>query len=372
MSVRTFTTPQRSPIGLASGLLTLILAGCSAIGPGLLPRDRVDYAEALSDSWKDQLLLNIVRLRYGDSPTFLDVSSVVGAYDVQHGLAAGVTGNFGLPSINTPVPRGFGFLSATRSYTDRPTISYTPLTGKRFTQSMLEPVPAAAIFSLIADGYAADFVLPVTVRALNGVYNRTLEGVARRPSDPAFYPLIEAMRRIQLSRSFSMRIDKRGADQVTIGVFTTRHDPQLQRDIEFVEKTLNLTSIKNGEMVLSYGPLPHSPNELAVLSRSMIEVMSVLAGEIEVPEEHVSQGRTYANAALGLNPPGLDLPYVRIHSSATRPSNDFTAVQYGDSWYWISDNDFESKRRFTTLLLFFSLAETGVSPAAPVLTLPVQ
>ena len=31
--------------------LGLVLTGCSSIGPGSVPRDRVDYANALSDSW---------------------------------------------------------------------------------------------------------------------------------------------------------------------------------------------------------------------------------------------------------------------------------------------------------------------------------
>jgi hypothetical protein len=48
------------------------------------------------------------------------------------------------------------------------------------------------------------------------------------------------------------------------------------------------------------------------------------------------------------------------------------AVLYRGVWYWISDHDIHSKRSLTFLLLFFSLAETGVVPDSPVLTIPVQ
>jgi len=39
-------------------------------------------------------------------------------------------------------------------------------------------------------------------------------------------------------------------------------------------------------------------------------------------------------------------------------------------WYWIDDSDVASKSSFTFLLILFSLAETGPSSAAPVVTVP--
>jgi hypothetical protein len=43
--------------------------------------DRFDYVSTISDSWKSQLLLNIVKLRYADAPAFLDVGSVISQYE---------------------------------------------------------------------------------------------------------------------------------------------------------------------------------------------------------------------------------------------------------------------------------------------------
>jgi hypothetical protein len=61
----------------------LMLMGCTAIGPHTVARDRFDYTSAISDSWKAQMLVNMVKLRYGDTPTFLDVASVINQYSVE-------------------------------------------------------------------------------------------------------------------------------------------------------------------------------------------------------------------------------------------------------------------------------------------------
>ena len=357
--------------GLASVSLvvaSLALAGCASIGPATVPADRVDYADALATSWKAQMLLNIVRLRYADVPTFMDVASIVSAYAVQGQVQAGVSANLNVPSATVITPGGVGTVSVLGAWVDRPTISYTPLTGQKFARSLLAPIPPAAIFSLIAAGYPADAVLLSTVRAINGVWNDTIEGGERRPGDPAFFALVEALRRVQLSRAFSIEVKREaGGAESVIAIFAGRQDPELARDIAFIGSTLGLET-RNGEVDLAFGAVQRRPDELAVLSRSMLEIMIDIAATIEVPPEHVASGKTIANPPTGAHGAGR----VRIFSGREPPGESFTQVRYGDFWYWIPANDFASKRALTYLLLFFSLAETGVVPSAPVLTIPVQ
>src|SRR6478735_1546176 len=76
-------------LGPLSLMLVLLAAvGCTSVGPITVPRDRVDYITAVAESWKEQTLLNIVRMRYGDAPTFVDVSSVISAYAFQGQVSA--------------------------------------------------------------------------------------------------------------------------------------------------------------------------------------------------------------------------------------------------------------------------------------------
>ena len=58
----------------------VVLASCASIGPATVRRDQVDYADAVGEAAKRQLLLNLVKLRYGDTPNFVTLSQLVAGY----------------------------------------------------------------------------------------------------------------------------------------------------------------------------------------------------------------------------------------------------------------------------------------------------
>ena len=77
---------------LAAALVgTLAFSGCTHLGPKTVAVDRFDYSTAIGDSWKQQTLLNIVKLRYMDLPVFVDVASIVSGYSLQTGVNVGGT-----------------------------------------------------------------------------------------------------------------------------------------------------------------------------------------------------------------------------------------------------------------------------------------
>ena len=68
-----------------------MVAACTSIGPGTVPHDRIDYASAIGNSWKEQTLLNIVKLRYADMPIFLEVAQVIAGYQLQSAISGSFT-----------------------------------------------------------------------------------------------------------------------------------------------------------------------------------------------------------------------------------------------------------------------------------------
>src|ERR1700751_3207242 len=122
------------PRGLASAVLTSLVAACTSIGPGTVPHDRTDYASSIGNSWKEQTLLNGVKLRYADMPIFLEVAQVIAGYQLQSALSGSFTlGNFTANLIDRLTASGGA--TAANTYTDRPTVIYSPLTGVDFLDS---------------------------------------------------------------------------------------------------------------------------------------------------------------------------------------------------------------------------------------------
>ena len=209
----------RPTIRLSLMLWALAGAGCSSIGPGTVQRDRLDYISAIGESWKEQTLLNVVRIRYGDAPSFADVSSAISGYTFQGQVSTGAAIS---SDLTATIPSGLVTIGGNATYLDRPTITYTPLSGDKFARSLLRPLPPSEVFELIQAGYPADNVLLLTVRAINGIYNRSGIGARARLADPEFYPLLDALRRLQLSGAVSIRLVKRAAEDVGMLILSGR------------------------------------------------------------------------------------------------------------------------------------------------------
>jgi hypothetical protein len=127
-----------------TGLL-LTFVGCAGVGPHSVARDRFDYTTAISDSWKAQMLVNMVKMRYGDTPTFLDVASVINQYSVESQLDLRLTWvDHLIAALASNQSAG-----AAARYIDRPTITYAPIMGEKFARSLMTPIPPASILSLI-------------------------------------------------------------------------------------------------------------------------------------------------------------------------------------------------------------------------------
>ena len=180
-------------------LLVCLGTGCTSLGPQSIPRDRFNYNEALASSWKDQMLLNIVKLRYADAPFFLNVGSVVNQYS----LEGEVDGEVVLVPGSDPISLGAG-----GTYGNKPTITYLPLRGEAFMRTMITPVRPARIFALVQAGWPVEFVFSLAVRSVNGIYNQSRIPLLERPADPRFLELLDRMRDLQRTSAVAIRLER--------------------------------------------------------------------------------------------------------------------------------------------------------------------
>jgi len=342
------------------------LSGCASIGPRTVARDRFDYISAISESWKAQMLLNVVKLRYADAPVFLDVASVITQTGYQ-GIV-GVSGSWWQNLLQLPFTSSVG-VSATGTYGERPTVTYSPLSGEKFARSLMTPIPPAAVLSFLQAGYPVDVVLRLTVHAINGIHSRYGYGARAREADPEFFPLVEKLRNVQQSGQISLRVKKIGNQTETSIVFSKKLDPAIQAVSVEVRKLLGVDP-QTDEFSVVYGSVAANDKEIALLTRSVLEIITDLSSYIDVPTANVEQKRTFPSPAPelvnGAPVPGL----IRILSSPQKPDDAFAAVPYRQDWYWIDDKDFPSKRLFSFIMFLFTLTDTGEKQGAPVITIP--
>jgi hypothetical protein len=118
------------------------------------------------------------------------------------------------------------------------------------------------------------------------------------------------------------------------------------------------------------GLFPGMIKEIALLTRSLLEVLVDLSADIEVPAAHVEQKRVAPTHVEKGAQEGEMRPLIRIQSSSQKPGDAFVSIPYRNSYFWIDDRDLMSKKIFSFLMFVFTLVETGEKGAAPVVTIP--
>ncbi|MGH7122074.1 MAG: hypothetical protein ACREFP_24285 [Acetobacteraceae bacterium] len=235
-------------------------------------RDRIDYATSIGKSWKEQTPLNPVTLRYGDVPVFLEVAQVIAGYQLQSTVGANfAVGNFtaGVVGPITVV----GNASAGGTYTDRPTVVYSPLTGVGFLKSLMTPIPPSAVLSVLQSGYDANRIMRITLTSINDLHNQSY--TLKRPAQPGFVRLAQLLRDGQLEGALQIRIGQpnRGGES-SVMVFGPSKDPAI--------------AVQGREI-----------RRLLGLREDLHEIMQEFAAVVQAPESDVARGRASPGLVQG-------------------------------------------------------------------------
>ncbi|WP_428672856.1 hypothetical protein [Reyranella sp.] len=360
------------PRFVAAAMASTVCA-CSSIGPATVPRDRGDYGAAIGDSWKQQTLLNIIKLRYGDFPIFMEIAQVIAGYQIQTTATAGFAAqNFITTSVGGP-PAIAGSAGVGATYIDRPTVIYAPLTGNDFIKTLMRPIPPVAVLFLLQSGYPATVVMPVAVDSINGVTNESKRAGMTRPGDPEFGRLAQLLFELQRANALQIRIErsKDNAEVSIIGFPPTNVAPEVAAKIAEMRRILHLAGSGRSHQV-RYGGWSGKGDEIAMTTRSMLQVMVELGVLAQVPEADIAGGKASPGAG-SVSPSGSERPpLLNILSGTTPPPDAYAAVAYKGRWFWIADTDIRSKTMFSGVMLLFSISDVGVRSPAPVVTVPAN
>ena len=306
---------MRAPALALSLVLTLVFTGC-AVAPKAIKKNYTTYNHTIHYNQSQQMLLNLVRLKYRETPMFLKVGAVSTSYSFDVSGGASVGDSFG--ESNWGVNAGAG-------YSERPTVTYTPIEGDTFVKQMLAEVNLSSFVLLYRSGWPITMLCHVLVERIGLRSNH--------PDSPTYQDFVDLVRQLQEAQ------DRGDLDIVAQGdkIFMQLRDQTLEMS-----------------MVREMFPLDD------VQTRSFVDVMFYLAKNTEIPESHQSQVKS-------AQPNG----WLNIRHSNNAPGDAMVFVQYNGHFYSINRSDIQSKDTFALLKLVFQMQAGDIKSVEPVLTLPI-
>lgn len=356
-------------IAVLSGVL-FTMVGCDSFGSKRVAADRFDYNAALARSSQEQLLSNIVRLRFLDFPTFLSVPSIVASYTYTGKLQAGGT---------VTNPSNSGSVGANIEYSETPTITYTPLSGDDFSKRLFRQIKPEVIFSLGQSGWPIELLFALMVEIVNNLENTHFNAVmsfsepveaSDQAKDNAARFREMATLLPQLTSQNLIEFERELNTNEVIVYFSSTTGQQQQKLINEFKDIMNLDQSVNRFTVTSI-QMDRKPDEIAMDTRSLFGMLLFLALGVDVPAERQYEGKAITGTQGLDNEEQAGLVPFRVRTSENRPEKSFVAIKYRDYWYYLAEDDLESKFVLLLVLTLFQLEAPESKSAPPILALPV-
>ncbi|WP_456371755.1 hypothetical protein [Thiolapillus sp.] len=348
--------------------LLLMLNACTSFGPGAIRHSRTDYNVVLQKTSDEQMLLNLVRLRYRDRPLFLEISALTTQFKFSPQISASISDGSGLAAS--------GSLYGEIGFEEKPSVTYTPLQGKAFVQRVMSPISWRTLELLDNVGWRSDRVLRLCVQSMNGLGNAiTASGPTpdRAPPYAGFRraaTLYNHLKQHNLVRSF--RAKEKHQERV---VQMLEFRPEALATEEYRE-LMKLLKLKTGQprVEVLLNNTVSLPNALQVETRSFAGVLYFLSQSVMVPQQDIDAGRvtvTHDDQGRVFDWNRVTGGLMKILSSKEEPDNAAVKIHYRGNWFYIDDSDLDSKSTFSLLGQLFSLQSGDIKSSGPVLTLPV-
>lgn len=343
-----------------------LLYGCNTVGPQSIRTSREAYNESVNQTENRQIMMAIVRNRYGEPASMLAVSSIVANIRVttRVGIDVGIGPSENYASNLVPFSGGFIF-------EDNPTISYVPVQGERYVRQFMSPVPLDLIVPLARSMGNKRLVFTLLIRSINNLSNPDFLQPPSTGPDLRFMRVVELMTGLNAAGILVWGQDPDSKTPYAIEIHN--YAPERVKDVlellDFLD--LAMVAVNSRPIILPvYIALEKpEPVSIAITTRSLHDLFEIISASINIPAEQLSSGM-----ARSFPRPGLPGKGIRIYRSAKQPENASMAVKYRGLWFYIADTDQATKLMFRIIRLLWSHSVTSTAPvqAAPVLTIPVS
>lgn len=348
------------------------LAACQSVGPTAVRAGMPEYNAAILETGDEVMMLNFVRIRYSESPYFMEVTNVFTSPSFTASASGGavVGGDLG----------DSGQVGAALTYSESPTIVYTPVGGEQFSTRLLEPVGLHTISLLSQGGWNVDRLLRLCVQRINGVWNAEIAtGPVRAtpvPEYETFRRVTETLHVLETSKELVFEYDARQKANTSTQPIEFGILPEAKKRPEVQQLLIDLELDPDAQSYfITDGKHVPGDRNVAIVTRPLLATMFYLSKGVVVPERDLKGKAVSVTVDEHGEPFDWELvtgDLFRIESSDTRPASAFRAVRYRNGWFYIRDDDVESKDTFMLFSSLLSLRAGETPKSSTALTLPMR
>lgn len=355
---------------LLATLATATLAtGCKMIGPGTIRAGRPAYNLAVQQTNDQELLLNLVRIRYRDTLYFTSVERIAATQELNQGIgvAAGITATHNTIGTNAPttgnsaltniVAKALSLGPATLSVNEKPTVFYAPVEGEKFVRQMMTPMNPDMLMLLVRSGWSLDRVFALGVQEMNGLQNAPSASGPTPSREPEFREFREAaklLRALQRVHQIDIMRVAGTADQIELRFLRgSGTGPEAVR----LKQLLGVNPNGDRYKIVSASEAPNK-DTIAIATRPLISALQYISQGVEPPARDYASGKIRPTTRENGQP--FDWQEMlegvfKVSSSDKPPVEPSVAINYRGSWFYIADNDLDSKATFVLVTQLIAL-----------------
>jgi hypothetical protein len=347
-------------------LVLCVFSGCAIVGPRSISMGRAGYNEVINKTEDEQMLLSMVKSRYGETASLLAVSGV--AANVRFSTRAGVQAGFGSDEsyAGNLVPFSGGLV-----YEENPTITYVPVQGEQYLRQLMSPIPLDILILFMLNETYSSNPLALLAKRINDMQNPDFLDPPSMKPDPRFQRFVELSKELDQAGVIQMVTDPR--KEAPFDLLVTGYAPTYSERVKEYLALLGLSmpadAFSDIVFPVVFGVKGRQFDGIAISTRSILDLIEILKAAIEVPQEHVDAGLAVTYPAMSLT--GKN---IHIHASKDKPKQAALAVKHRGYWFYIDDTDMHTKLYYRTVRTLWLTGIAGATDhrAAPVLTIPVS